>query len=180
MAKRKSQQRGLKPAWKKGQSGNPKGRATAGATIREHLNAMVERGMTEKQVRKIARDPKQQVGRRMAAERLLRTIEFGDIADFAGLLRGENSMEDLRAMGINTEVVKKFKQKTRKELVGQGEDAKVEEVIEREIELHDRAGADFDRVVDHTDGRPTQRAKIEGDINLTHKRIILEDDGGGT
>jgi hypothetical protein len=48
--------------------------------------------------------------------------------------------------------------------VGDGE---TEEVIDREIELHDRAGTDFDRIIDHTDGKATQRTEISGGIEIT-------------
>lgn len=145
--------------WQPGQSGNPEGRPRAGATIKEWINVFAEQNLTAAAVRKIARGAEEPLPRRMAAERMLRTVETGDIADFAGLLRGENNLEDLRGMGINTEVVKKFKQKTR---VIEGKDGKkVEEVVDREIELHDRAGDDFDRIMDRTDGKPKQTIDLK-------------------
>lgn len=158
---------GLKPPYKPGQSGNPAGRKSAGAYLREELNSLVYAQLTEDQVRRIARNKKESINRRAAAERILRLVEVGDLADFAGLLRGENSLEDLRGMGINTEVVKKFKQKTRKEVTGAGEDADVEEIIEREIELFDRAGLDFDRIADQTAGKPMQPTEHTGEITVT-------------
>lgn len=159
--------------WKPGQSGNPKGRPTAGLTIREHVNQLAVEDLTEDELRKVARDKKVGWTKRAAAERALRTMEAGDISDFAGLMRGENNLEDLRAMGINTEVVKKLKSKSRKVQVGDGE---VEEIIEREIELHDRAGQDFDRVVNQTDGNPTQpiEAEVKGEINEVSEVAVLK------
>lgn len=151
--------------WKPGQTGNPAGRKTAGATLREHLNSLAEQGLDEPAIRAIAKDVKEPWPRRAAANRILRTMEAGDLSDFAGLLRGDNTIEDLRAMGINTEVVKKFKQKTR--VVPKGEGS-VEEVIDREIELHDRAGADFDRVIDRTVGKPVQAIDVTGEVEHTH------------
>lgn len=147
--------------WKPGQSGNPKGRTPAGATIREHINSMCDAGLTEDEIRKIARDRSQPWPRRAAAERILRTFEAGDLSDFAGLIRGENNLEDLRAMGVNTEVIKKIKQKTRRVPVADGTS---EEIVEREIELHDRAGADFDRICDRTDGRPNQSLTLDANV----------------
>jgi hypothetical protein len=144
--------------FKPGQSGNPQGRKTAGASIREWINWLSEKKYTETKLRLVARDRDEVWTKRAAAERILRTLEAGDLADFAGLLRGENNLEDLRGMGINTEVVKKIKQKTRRVPGGKDANGKdvVEEIIEREIELHDRAGPDFDRVVDQTAGKPQQ------------------------
>lgn len=152
--------------WRPGESGNPAGRPTAGLTIREHVNELARQDLTEAELRKIARNPETGWTKRAAAERILRTLEHGDISDFAGVLRGENNIEDLRAMGVNTEVVKKLKTKSRKQKV---EDGEVEEIIEREIELHDRAGQDFDRVVNHTAGNPVQpiEAEVKGDLNIT-------------
>ncbi len=146
-----------------GESGNPDGRKTAGAYIKECINAFYAQDLSLDDIRKIARDPKAGCRSRTAAERVLRAMEAGDLADFAGLLRGENNLEDLRAMGVNTEVIKKCKQKTRK-IVGQ--DGAVEELVEREVELHDRAGEDFDRVCDRTEGKPKQSVTHDGDIGL--------------
>lgn len=145
--------------WKPGQSGNPGGRPSAGSTIREHINDLATSALDEPSIRAIAKDIKAPWPKRAAANRILRTMEAGDLADFAGLLSGENKLEDLRAMGINTEVVKKFKQKTR--VVPSGNN-KIEEVIEREIELFDRAGDDFDRIIDRTAGKPTQAVEVSG------------------
>jgi hypothetical protein len=122
------------------------------------MNTMAD--LTEEDLRRIGRNRKETSARRSAAERVLRLMEAPDLADFAGLLRGENNLEDLRAMGVNTEAVKKFKQKTRRVPIGEGE---TEEVIEREIELYDRAGSDFDRVLDRTAGKPAQAIQITGE-----------------
>lgn len=152
--------------FKPGQSGHPAGRKSAGATVREQINRLAEQDLSEDELRQIARSKKLGWTLRFAAEHILRGLEHGDIADFAGLLRGENNIEDLRGMGINTEVVKKLKQKTRKVNVGDG---KIEEVIEREIELHDRSGAGFDRIVNQTAGMPKQM--VEADITSGGEKI---------
>ena len=144
---------------KPGEVRNPAGRTSAGAVALEWCNMFAERGTKEKELREIAADKEEPPAKRAAAIRMVRWLENGDLSDFAGLLRGENSLEDLRAMGINTEVVKKFKQKTRR--VPAGNNA-VDEVIEREIELHDRSGSDFDRILDRTVGHPKQAMEISG------------------
>ena len=157
--------------WKPGQSGNPSGKPrAAGWSIRERVNQLVEKDLTEKELRQLARNPSSGCTVRMAAERILRAMEFGDLSDFAGLMRGENTLEDLRAMGINTEVIKKIKSKTRMVPIGHG---KVEEVVEREVELHDRAGAEFDRIVNQTAGNPMQ--PIEADLKSGIRPEVTED-----
>jgi len=91
-------------------------------------------------------------------------MESGDLADFAPLLRGECSIEDLRAKGINTKVIKKSKQRTRRVPTTDGQR---EEIIDREIELHDRGGVDFDRVIEHTDGKATPRHEVQQQSHIT-------------
>lgn len=137
----------LRPPWKPGESGNPEGRPAAGASIKEFTNIL--QGMTELEVRAIARDKSAPVFKRAAAERWLRSIEVCDIADFQAVLQGGESaktLEQLRREGVNTEVVKKLKY---------GKDGP-------EIELHDRSGEDFDRICDRTDGKPTESLNIAG------------------
>jgi hypothetical protein len=135
--------------FKPGESGNPAGRKSAGATIKEQFNWLAEQDLNEAEVRKIARDKSLPWTRRAAAERILRTLEAGDLADMEPALRGEKDLTTLRSEGVNTEIVKKIKVKTRVTPDG-------EEVIEREMELHDRAGTDIDRILDRTEGKPAQ------------------------
>lgn len=130
------------------------------------MNQMI--GKTEAEVRLMARNKKSPLYKRIACERILRSIEAGDLADFAGLLKGENNLEDLRGMGINTEVIKKLKQKTRRVPTGNGDET--EELIEREIELHDRAGSDFDRIIDRTLGKPAQSV----DVTSNGKQVAVK------
>jgi hypothetical protein len=153
----------LKPI-QPGEARNPNGRKSAGATIREWVNSFAEADLNIDQLRKIAKDPKEGWTRRAAAERIIRTMESGDLADFEDVIQGRTGLKDLRQSGIITEVVKKLRQKSRRVPVGDGE---TEEIIEREIELHDRAGADFDRVVEQTDGTPVQRQAITQHSSIT-------------
>lgn len=143
----------LKP-FRPGQSGNPAGRRTAGATVKEWLNALSDAGTTERDLRAIARDQSVAWAKRTAAERMLRTLEAGDLADFQPYLHGAKTLEELRAAGVNTEIVKKCKVKVR--TLGDGTTE-----TEREVELFDRAGADFDRVLDRTEGKPRQTVELE-------------------
>jgi hypothetical protein len=66
--------------WKPSHSGNPKRRPRAGALIREYVNAMVASDLTEDELRRLARNPRGPWPRRAAAERVLRMLEYGDIA----------------------------------------------------------------------------------------------------
>jgi len=61
--------------------------------------------------------------------------------------------------------VRRLKQKTRKVPIA-GKDGVVEEIIEREIELYDRGGADFDRILDRTEGKPKQSVDMNANVLL--------------
>lgn len=137
--------------FKPGVSGNPEGRKTAGATIKEHINSMAEAELTEDAIRKIARGKDEPFPRRMAAERILRAMEVGDLADFLPLIKGEKNIDEMRQGGSNTEVVKKLKW---------GKHG-------IEIELFDRSGEDFDRVMDRTAGKPNQAVEVSGGVGVT-------------
>jgi hypothetical protein len=67
--------------WQPGESGNPEGRKTAGAYIREHINSLIARELTDEQLRKIAKDKKESVGKRAAAKRLLAMIKSDSVKD---------------------------------------------------------------------------------------------------
>jgi len=140
---------GLKPPWKKGEAPPRAGRPTAGATIREWINQLAANESTEEQLREVARNKREPWTKRAAAERILRTLESGDLADMEKVLEGEQTLSQLRESGTNTEIIKKIKVRHRTTKAGDHE-------VEREIELFDRAGSDFDRVVDTTAGRPVQ------------------------
>jgi hypothetical protein len=144
--------------FKPGQSGNPAGRPpNAGATLREHINDLAHADLTEDELRRVARDKRLPWTRRAAAERILRTIESGDIADYEPILKGQKSPAELRSEGVNTEMIKKIKP--------------TEHGIE--IELHDRAGEDFDRIIGHTDGKPTQRVEMDAKHAVAVKEPIV-------
>jgi hypothetical protein len=162
-------------SFKPGQSGNPNGRPTAGATLREWVNVLAAKNLSEKELRRLARDQKVPWPKRAAANRILRTLEVPDLADLEDVLTGDVTLKQAREQGLNTEVVKKMKVKTRYVL---NRDGDAEKEIEREVELFDRAGVDFDRVTEHTDGRPAQGLHLSGEVNQTIKRVVIEDDGG--
>jgi hypothetical protein len=75
-------------------------------------------------------------------------------------LRGEASLADLRERGLNTEVVKKAK--VTKKVIGATKEGDDVSILTRELELHDRAGVDFDRIADRTHGKSTQPLDVQG------------------
>jgi len=63
----------LQPAWKPGEAGNPAGRRTFGAYVREWLNSMAD--WTEEKLEATASDTAAPVNKRVAAFRLLATLQ---------------------------------------------------------------------------------------------------------
>lgn len=147
----------LKP-WRKGQSGNPAGRRTAGANVTEEMNSLSARRVTPAQLRKIVDDPKTDYNRYLAALRMLRSIENPNMARYEAYLEGKDSLEDLEGKGIDTTLVKKAKI-----TVVESESSTT---TRREIELHDRSLAEAEFVCDRTEGRPKQALEVSSDGNL--------------
>lgn len=156
-------------SYKPGQSGNLKGRPrkAAGLSVQEQINVLAEKDPTEKKLREIAKSKEAGWTLRTAASRMLRTLEAGDLADFSPYLDGTSSLVELRDDGINTELVKKAKVKTR--TFGERGSETIE--VEREIELSDRAGADFDRIMDRTIGRAAQQVSMTHDGEVKIVRV---------
>ncbi len=163
----------LRPA-KPGEIRNPKGRPTAGASVKEWINIYAERDLLEEDLRKISRDPQKGWAERAAAERMVRSLEQPDMADFEPLLDGQMSLRELRAQGQDTATIKKVK--SRKRTIPQKEGDPVEEV-EREIELHDRAGEEMDRILDRTEGKPMQEIASKDGQPLVVQIVKIEFDG---
>jgi hypothetical protein len=146
-----------------GQRGNPRGRPSAGSSVREEINRMAHEGATEADLLREARDPKNTWERRAAAERMLRCLEFSDIADFADLLSGKVTVEQLRATGVDTSVIRRFR---RRSYSTTGADGTRQTITSAVIEFHDRAGDEFDRIVNQTAGMPTIPIQMDGQGNV--------------
>lgn len=150
--------------WKSGETGNPGGRPSVGASAKEWMNILdekVQQGeLDEDGLRAVARDKRMPPSKRAAATRLLHMIESSDLADYDDLCDGTTTLSKLREKGVNTAVVKKIK--TRRLYDKDGKDTGVE----REVELHNRTGEDFDRVLDRTVGRPTQEIVAHHDGSI--------------
>lgn len=161
---------GLAPYnYKPGESGNPVGRRSAGAYIKEWINSLIHHGLSEKELRDIRRDKSLPASKRIAAERILRAMESPDLADFDGVVDGQLSLRELRAGGVDTTVVKKNKTRTKT-----SPDGTVE--VEREIELHDRSGSEFDRVMDRTEGKPAQEITVSGSVDIRKVEVLFVGD----
>lgn len=134
----------LTPPWPKGVSANAKGRPSAGAVEQEFLNQFAVSDLDEEAIVAISKNKREPVAKRAAALRYLRQIENPDLADYQPLLKGEMTLQELRESGVSTEAIKKLKH---------GE-------YGLEIELQDRSGQDFDRIMDRTVGKPTQAIDV--------------------
>lgn len=139
---------------KPGEVRNPKGRRSAGIVLKEWLNLFSTQGLTEAELRAVAKDKTQPWPKRAAAERAIRTIEAPDLAEFEEYVAGAKTLDELRQAGVDTAAVKRVKE--RRQVTRKTGGEVTEETVTREVELHDRAGEDFDRICDRTDGKPKQ------------------------
>lgn len=145
---------------------NPAGRPPAGASLKEWLNVYAAAGMTEDELRTIARDKTAPWAKRAAANRALRTVEAPDLADFGDFMAGTADLEALRTKGIDTAIIKRVKERRTTLRMREGS---TEETVTREVELFDRAGEEFDRICDRTDGKPKQSMDVtsHGEVRFT-------------
>lgn len=95
--------------WPKGVSGNPSGRPSAGASVREWWNQM--RDWSTEKIEAVANDPSVPVAKRAAAQQWLKAAKQG-------------------------------------------------------------SDASCDRIIDYTEGRPTQNVKLNGEMDLRHQHDV--------
>lgn len=131
-----------------------------GAAVKEHMNAMRDR--TTAELLKISRDPTTGSAKACAANRILNSRERPTLSDFQPFIRGEKTLDELDASGVDTSVIKRIKVKT-----FTGEDGV--ERVEREIELFDRARLESEFVVHESDGTPTQTIRQETTLKAAIK-----------
>ena len=115
-----------------------------GLSILEHLNQFADEGLTEARLREISRGKREPWTRRTAAERALRSIEVADMADFQPVVKGSSELEELRASGVDTSLIKKI----------------TPNEFGAAVELHDRSDGAFDRIMDRTHGKPDQAVSV--------------------
>ena len=155
--------------WKPGQSGNLKGRPSAGSSIKEAMNDMAASQLCPAELRAIMNNPLSPVIHIAAARELLLMADGGDLADFEEVMKGNETLIEARSRGVNTALLKKIKRRSRRvEAVGGSKDGEnIETEFECDVELRDRAGEHIDRVMDRTDGRPTQSMKVDAVVANT-------------
>jgi hypothetical protein len=122
------------------------GRQTAGATIREWINTLSGQKLSTQQLRALSVDESIDYNKQLAALHMATGTERASLARYEPWLQGEKTLQDLEADGVDVRQIKK---------------AKIGDKGGREIELHDRAGEAFDRIVEHTDGQAPQSGKLE-------------------
>lgn len=128
-----------------GQTGNPKGRPSAGVTILEWVNYLSSLEPSRKELLAIISDDDESAPKQIAAIRLLEASERRDMADYAPVAEGSATLDDLRKRGVDTTALRKY-------AVHPGEFGTA-----RSLELRDRAGEAFDRLLDRTLGKAIQR-----------------------
>lgn len=118
----------------------------AGATLTRLLSEFA--GLRLDELRTIAADESAPWSRRAAADRMIRAIGVADVTQFEPWLSGRESLDELRARGVNLTGVAKLRVNT----WSNGGSA-------REIEFV-HGGEEFDRITDRTAGKPTQRQEV--------------------
>jgi hypothetical protein len=156
-------------AWQPGQSGNPAGRVSAGASIREQLNTMIE--FTAAELRVVAKDRKAPASRRAAAGQLLRMIRGCDAADFESYVDGSKTLVELRAAGVDTQVIKKM---GRTNTTRTDKDGGETTTAKATLEFADPVGEALDRVIDRTEGRAIQRVAAQITDNRSGSDIATQ------
>ncbi len=162
----------LMPPPKPGEIRNPTGRRTLGAFVKDCFNQLALQQPNRRKLVAMIRDEETPSNMRIAAVRYLRMQEHADLADFEEVVDGNMKLRELRDTGIDTAVVKKIKRKVKRYKQNEQE---IEEV-ENEIELHDRSGQDFDRVLDRTDGKPEQVVTGKDGDPIQHELRVRFDD----
>lgn len=146
---------GLVAPWKKGESGNAKGRPSAGGAIREYYNLMHE--WPEDRLIAVMNDKSEGFSKRKAAEAIL-NMGAVDVEAYESLLDGSKTLADLKREGVRTNTIRRVKRKTRTE----GE----AKTFEYEVEFADKTDAVTEAIIGHTDGKAIQRVETTGNLNL--------------
>lgn len=143
------------PQWQPGQSGNPAGRKTAGASIREWYNSM--HGWSEDDLKRCMNDKKEGYSKRKVAEAIL-NMGAVDVADYEDLIEGRKTLAQLKAEGVRTNTIKRVKRKTKTDGGGS----------EYEIEFRDSVDTVTEAIIGHTDGKAIQRVETTGNLNVNN------------
>lgn len=155
----------------KGEKRNAPGRRTFGTYVKEHINSMacqLDNGnLTWADIATKAKTG--EGNERIAAVQLMQMVERADMADYEPAINGEKTLKEIREDGINTALIKRVRQRRITTT-----DEKGNQVVEitRDLELHDRAGEAFTRLLDQTDGKPGQAPTVEVNVQAVQVKVI--------
>ena len=134
----------IKGRWKPGESGNPAGRKSIGASIRDWMTTLD--GTEHAELERLAKSRKEPISKILAAQALLRAATSADVADFDDVIAGKMTLKDAQAKGLPTKAIKR---------------AKANAAGGVDIELRADQREDLALIIDHTDGKAIQRTQTD-------------------
>lgn len=121
---------------------------TTGAIVKNYINGFGRRHVRNKTLRSIVKDAGKPELMRLAAQTLLLARRATTLADFEPWIKGAKTLKQLASAGVDISVVKS---------------ATIGKDGQRKLELFDDAGENFDRIIEHTDGKPKQTTEVKFD-----------------
>jgi len=146
-----------------GQSGNPAGRPSAGASVCEWFNRLDD--TLEDELEKIARDRSEKPNRRAAAMEWLDILAgAADLSDFEDLMAG-GSMSATKKRGVPMRALKRMRVTERLDPAGNTE-------RRCDVELSYQGKQSLDRIIDRTMGKSVQKVDVAGSIEVREPLLI--------
>ena len=165
----------LWPGQRRGEPGrNPAGRPPGGLVVEEWLNLLLhDAEMDRDALWRLAENAKTPTAKAIAANQALLARFPADLSDFEPFIDGARTLKQLKSDGVSTYGVKSCEVKRKRLVAGAGDAAQEWEIEHRKIELHDRSGPAFDRVMDRTVGRSRENKDVNVKIeHITPTPII--------
>lgn len=184
LAERPNQYRGLRPPFTaefaartraiRAAKGKGRHRVSIGQKVIQHLDKLGD--CTDQELRDIATNMSLAVGKRLAANMLVRASQNPDIADYQDFLDGKIGLEELRKRGINTFSVKKATQKSK--AGRKSKDGTSNIILERAVELFPPPDELIEKIINHTHGAAVQRTRIDDrgeDNKLDFSKLTVDE-----